>query len=115
MVDKWGIFLVNLNPVQGSEQKGQRPVLVVSNQAVNKNLPICTIIPFSSYKGYEKIYPTELIINKIDTGLSKDSILMVQQIRTIDQARIVETKVGEIKNEIIKNEINNKIKDYFDL
>lgn len=115
MVDKWGIFFVNLDPIQGSEQKGQRPVLVVSNDAVNKNLPICTVIPFSSYKGYEKIYPTELIINKTDSGLSKDSILMIQQIRTIDQSRIVGTKIGEIKNENIKTEINNKIKDYFDL
>lgn len=115
MVDKWGIFFVNLNPIQGSEQKGQRPVLVVSNEAVNKNLPICTVIPFSSYKRKDKVYPTELFIDKINTGLSKDSILMIQQIRTIDQSRIAGTKVGEIKDEKIKNEINSKIKDYFDL
>ena len=115
MVDKWGIFFVNLNPIQGSEQKGQRPVLVVSNEAVNKNLPICTVVPFSSHKGYEKVYPTELFLNKIDTGLIKDSILMIQQIRTIDQSRIIGAKVGEIKDENIKNEINSKIKDYFDL
>ena len=115
MVDKWEIFFVNLNPIQGSEQRGHRPVLVVSNEAVNKNLPVCTVIPFSSFKPNDKIYPTELILNKIVTGLSKDSILMLQQIRTIDQSRIVGTKVGEIRDNIIRNEINTKIRDYFDL
>lgn len=115
MVDKWEIFYVNLNPIQGSEQKGKRPVLVVSNEAVNKFLPICTIIPFSSYNGYEKIYPTELMIDKKYTDLPKDSILMIQQIRTIDQLRIIGPKVGEIKDNKIKNEINEKIKEYFDL
>ncbi|MDD4000495.1 MAG: type II toxin-antitoxin system PemK/MazF family toxin [Bacilli bacterium] len=115
MVDKWGIYFVNLNPTQGSEQKGQRPILVVSNDAVNKNLPICTIIPFSSYKENDKVYPTELIVSKKDSGLSKDGILMIQQIRTIDQSRALGLKVGEIKGEVIKNEINIKIKDYFDL
>jgi mRNA interferase MazF len=115
MVDKWEIYFVNLNPIRGSEQKGQRPVLVVSNEAVNKNLPICTVIPFSSYKTNDKVYPTEIILNKMATGLSKDSILMIQQIRTIDQTRITGAKVGEIKDEIIKNKINSKIKDYFDL
>ena len=115
MVNKWEIFFVNLNPIQGSEQKGLRPVLVISNEAVNKSLPVCTVIPFSSYKDNDKIYPTELMISKIVTGLSKDSILMMQQIRTIDQSRIVGTKVGEIKDYLIKKEINAIIKDYFEL
>ncbi|MDD4077888.1 MAG: type II toxin-antitoxin system PemK/MazF family toxin [Bacilli bacterium] len=115
MVDKWGIFFVNLDPIKGSEQKGKRPVLVVSNEAVNRNLPVCTVIPFSSYKKNDNIYPTEVMVNKTVTSLYKDSILMIQQIRTIDQSRIIGTKVGEIKEESIKKEINDKIRDYFDL
>lgn len=102
------------NPIRGSEQKGQRPVLVVSNDAVNKHLPICTIIPFSSYKN-GRIYPTEVLLEKKITGLPKDSILMIQQIRTIDQSRIVGTKVGEIKDQDIRDEINSSIREYFDL
>jgi len=96
VVDKWGIYYVGLNPVLGNEQKSQRPVLAVSNDAVNKYLPICTIIPFSSYKN-GRIYPTEVFLKKKVTGLPKDSILMIQQIRTIDHSRIVGTKVGEIR------------------
>ncbi len=115
MVEKWDIFYVDLDPTRGSEQRGKRPVLVISNEGVNRFLPICTVIPFSSYKGEEKIFPTELLIYKDDSGLSKDSILMFQQIKTIDQSRFIQPKVGEIKNDSLKKEINNKIIEYFDL
>lgn len=55
------------------------------------------------------------MIDKKYTGLPKDSILMIHQIRTIDQSRIIGPKVGKIKDNEIKNEINEKIKEYFDL
>ena len=50
MVKKWDIWFLNPDPVQGSEQRGIRPVLVISNDAVNDNLTIFTCIPFSSVK-----------------------------------------------------------------
>lgn len=115
MVEKWGIYFVNLDTVQGSEQKGKRPVLVISNEAVNQYLPVCTIIPFSSYNVNDKIYPTEILLTRQVTSLIKESILMIQQIRTIDQSRIIGIKVGKIIDDSIRDEINNKIKEYFDL
>ena len=80
MVSKWDIVFVYLNPVQGSEQGGKRPVLVISNDAVNRHLPIFTCIPFSSIKEGEKIYPTEIYFPKSQTGLTKDSVLMIHQL-----------------------------------
>lgn len=115
MVKKWEIYFADLNPATGSEQRGVRPVLIISNDAVNDRLPICTIIPFSSFKAGDKVYPSELYLEKKDTGLSKDSILMFQQIRTIDQSRIVAPVAGLIIKDETRARITKSLLNYFDL
>lgn len=115
MVKKWEIYFVNLNPIKGSEQSGQRPALVVSNNAVNTYLPVCTVIPFSSHSPGTKTYPTEILIKKENSGLKKDSILMLQQIRTIDAQRLISPAVSMITDESLKKSINFALKEYFEL
>ena len=114
MVRKWEIYFISLDPISGSEQGGKRPVLVISNDAVNKNLPIFTCIPFSSLKENEKVYPTEVFLKKEESGLNKDSVLMIHQIRTVSIKRIINSKINEIKNPIIRKRINDAIKEYFE-
>ncbi len=77
MVKKWDIYFFRLNPTQGSEQQGNRPVLIVSNDTVNNLLPISTILPLSSVKSEQRTYPTEIFLPAIRTGLPKDSVAMV--------------------------------------
>ena len=115
MVKKWDIYYLNLDPTQGSEQRGVRPVLVISNDAVNKNLPIFTCIPFSSVKPGAKVYPTEVFLTASESGLSKDSVLMLQQIRIVSSTRIFGGKVSEIKDSALKNKINQALSLYFEL
>ena len=115
MVKQWEIYFVNLDPTKGSEQQGTRPVLIVSNDAVNQFLPVCTIVPFSSYKKGKKIYPTELLMSPAQTGLDRDSILMFQQIRTIDSSRIKIPMAGIINDEKSKSLIKRCLVEYFDL
>ena len=115
MVKKWEIYFISLDPTKGSEQKGVRPVLVISNDAVNSHLPIFTCIPFSSIKEGEKIYPTEIYFSKEESGLSKDSVLMLHQIRTVSLSRVTNKKIGEIKDDVLKERINEGIKSYFEL
>ncbi|NLP47718.1 MAG: type II toxin-antitoxin system PemK/MazF family toxin [Clostridiales bacterium] len=88
MVNKWEVYFCNLNPVQGSEQRGKRPVLVVSNNMVNHILPISTVLPLSSVKKGDKIYPTEVFLPKALSGLPKDSVAMCHQIRTLSHERL---------------------------
>ena len=114
MVKKWDIWFLNLDPTQGSEQKGIRPVLVISNDAVNDNLTIFTCIPFSSVKAGAKIYPTEVFLSSIESGLPKDSVLMLQQIRTVSEDRIY-NKVTTITDSKLKEKINNALIKYFEL
>ena len=115
MVKQWEIYFVNLDPSKGSEQQGTRPVLVISNDAVNQFLPVCTVIPFSSYKKGKKVYPTELLLSPMRTGLEKDSILMFQQIRTIDSSRVKTPMAGIIDDEESKALIKRGLIEYFDL
>ena len=115
MVKKWEIYFVDLDPTKGSEQRGIRPVLIASNDAVNTYLPVCTVIPFSSYKPGDKVYPTEILLKAEETGLEKDSILMFQQIRTIDISRLRSPAISTISNDSIKSKINIGLMEYFDL
>lgn len=114
-VRKWEIYFANLNPNQGSEQAGRRPVLVLSRDEVNAALTICTVAPFTSYKPGKKIHPSQLFIDKNITHLSKDSVLLIHQIRTISKSRMDEKMAGLITNPSTKMEINEKLMEYFKL
>ena len=115
MVRKWDIYYLDLDPTKGSEQRGIRPILVISNDAVNSNLPIFTAIPFSSVKPGAKIYPTEVFMTAAQSGLPKDSVLMLQQIRTVSINRIAGSKISQINDIAIREKINEALKKYFEL
>ncbi|MCL2095679.1 MAG: type II toxin-antitoxin system PemK/MazF family toxin [Oscillospiraceae bacterium] len=114
IINKWEIYFCNLNPVQGSEQRGLRPVIVISNDDVNHNLPVSAIIPLSSIKPNDKIYPTEVKLSKEITGLQKDSVAMIQQIRTVSHNRF-NNKAGIITDSKHKKIILDTIRLYFEL
>jgi mRNA interferase MazF len=101
---RWNIYLVNLDPVMGSEQGKTRPVLVISDDDINAILPVINILPITSFKQGRKIYPNEVFLQKEQSHLDKDSIVLCYQIRTIDKKRLIK-KIGEIKEDDVKNEI----------
>ena len=114
MVNKWEIYFCDLNPTKGSEQRGIRPVLIISTDSVNHNLKVSTVLPLSSVKPNDKIYPTEVMLPTDISGLPKLSVAMVQQIRTISHERL-ENKVSTITDEATRQNILNACRDYFDL
>jgi len=114
MVNKWDICFCCLDPTIGSEQRGTRPILVISSNAVNHVLPVCTVIPLSSLKQGDKIYPTEVLLPANLTGLPKDSIAMIRQIRTIAHVRL-KPSTGMLKDEYLREEIRKAIRLYLDV
>ncbi|MCL2343621.1 MAG: type II toxin-antitoxin system PemK/MazF family toxin [Firmicutes bacterium] len=114
MVNKWEIYFCRLDPTVGSEQRGTRPVLVVSTDAVNHSLPVCTVLPLSSVKPRDKIYPTEIILDTASTDLPKLSVAMVQQIRTVSHNRLTNF-VGKITDPQTQEKILEAFRSYFDL
>ena len=114
MVNKWEIYYCNLDPTIGSEQKGMRPVLIISTDAINHNLPVTTVLPLSSVNPGDRIYPTEVLLEKSVTGLPKLSVTMVQQIRTISHNRL-SAQSGAITDTETQEAILDACRSYFDL
>ena len=85
---RWHVFLANLDPVIGSEQGKTRPVLVISEDQINQILPVVNVLPITSRKVGRKVYPNEVLIPKGVRGLTKESIVLSYQIRTLDKKTI---------------------------
>ena len=85
-VKRGDIFYADLSPVVGSEQGGTRPVLIVQNDTGNRHSPTVIAAAITSQTGKARL-PTHI---NIPGGLSKDSVILLEQIRTIDKKRLRE-------------------------
>ena len=86
------IYLANLNPIKGHEQKGTRPVFIMQNNTLNNVLPTTVIIPITSnLKAKDSLITW--FLPKEESKLKKDSVMLLFQIRTIDKKRLIK-KVG---------------------
>lgn len=94
MIKRGEIYYADLSPVIGSEQGGVRPVLVVQNDVGNKYSPTVIAAAITSQLEKAKL-PTHISIPAEKCGLSKNSVVLLEQIRTIDKTRLKE-KVGEL-------------------
>ncbi len=115
VVKRGDIFYANLSPVVGSEQSGIRPVLIVQNDIANKYAP--TVIALAITSKNKPLLPTHVSITASESGLEKDSIVLIEQIRTLDKTRLMK-KVGHLSNtkmEVIKESIKKNLKLRFDL
>lgn len=88
-INRGDIYYADLSPVIGSEQGGIRPVLIVQNDVGNKYSPTVIAAAITSQKDKTKL-PTHIQLNADNTGLQKDSIVLLEQIRTLDKRRLKE-------------------------
>lgn len=88
-VNRWDVWLANLDPVAGSEQGKTRPVLILSITSLNGILPVVNVLPLTSRKPGRKIFPNETLIPPNTAGLPNESIVLCYQIRTLDKQRLV--------------------------
>lgn len=101
MVIKRGdIFYADLSPVIGSEQGGIRPVLIVQNDIGNKYSPTVIAAAITSQINKAKL-PTHIEISAQEYGLARDSVILLEQIRTIDKKRLRE-KIGHLDDELME-------------
>lgn len=111
-VKRGDIFYADLSPVIGSEQGGVRPVLIIQNDVGNKYSPTVIIAAITSQINKAKL-PTHIEISSDEYGLNKDSVILLEQIRTIDKRRLKE-KIGHINDDMMRN-INEGLKISFGL
>ncbi len=105
-VKRGDIYYADLSPVVGSEQGGLRPVLIVQNDVGNKHSP--TVIAAAITSKISKTHlPTHIDIHASNFGLARDSVVLLEQIRTIDKMRLKE-KMGHL-DEGVMNEVNSAL------
>lgn len=94
MIKRGDMFYADLSPVIGSEQGGVRPVLIIQNDIGNKYSPTVIAAAITSQTSKSRL-PTHININSNEYGLMKDSVILTEQIRTIDKSRLKE-KIGQV-------------------
>ena len=111
-VKRGDVFYADLSPVVGSEQGGTRPVLIVQNDTGNKHSPTVIAAAITSQTGKAKL-PTHINIAGASAGLAKDSVVLLEQIRTIDKRRLRE-HMGRL-DDALMNQVDNAIAVSFGL
>ena len=101
IIKRGDIFYADLSPVIGSEQGGVRPILIVQNDVGNKYSPTVIAAAVTSQINKAKL-PTHIEIDSKEYGLTKDSVILLEQIRTIDKRRLRE-KIGHLDSERMKS------------
>lgn len=112
LVKRGEIYYADLSPVVGSEQGGMRPVLIVQNDVGNKHSPTVIAAAITSQKDKSRL-PTHISINADKCGLAKDSIVLLEQVRTLDKQRLKE-RMGELDDNSM-HRVNNALSVSFGL
>ena len=100
MIMRGDLFSACLDPVVGSEQGGIRPVLVVQNDVGNRYSPTVIVLAVTGQVNKTRL-PTHVPVAAGNTGLQKDSVVLAEQIRTLDKRRLRE-KIGSLKPEVMQ-------------
>jgi len=99
-VRRGDIYYADLSPVVGSEQGGVRPVLIVQNDTGNRHSPTVIVAAITSQMGKAKL-PTHIELAAQSYGLPKDSVILLEQIRTLDKRRLRE-RMGRVEGDIME-------------
>ena len=111
-VKRGDIYYADLSPVVGSEQGGMRPVLIVQNDTGNRHSPTVIAAAITSQTGKARL-PTPIALPSESCGLSRDSVILLEQIRTLDKSRLRE-HMGKLPKSVMQ-EVDNAIAVSFGL
>jgi len=87
-VTRGDVYDARLDPVEGSEQGGSRPIVVISRDAINRSSPIVVIVPLTRLQPDRRIYPSHVVVRAPEGGLTADSVLLAEQVRVLDKGRL---------------------------
>ena len=85
------VYDARLDPVEGSEQAGTRPVIIVSRNAINSSSSVLLAIPCTTYRG-RHLYPSHTLLRAPEGGLAVDSVAMAEQVRALSKTRLLERR-----------------------
>ena len=83
------VYDARLEPIEGSEQGGTRPVIIVSRNAINNSSPLAIAVPCTTYREKRRIYPSQVLVKAPLGGLSVNTIALGEQLRAISKTRLL--------------------------
>lgn len=89
------VYLLRLDPVEGSEQRGSRPAVVVSRDAINQASPVIVICPLTDARHVSRPYPSDVLVKAPEGGLTKNSVVLTGQIRAVAKTRLL-ARLGDL-------------------
>ena len=96
VIQRGQIYFVDLNPIQGREQSGERPVLVVSVDSINRLPLVVSVVVGSKGANEQRDYPTTVRLTTAETGLPMETLFYCFQIRSLDHARFPDNPSGQV-------------------
>ncbi|MGI9067760.1 MAG: type II toxin-antitoxin system PemK/MazF family toxin [Pyrinomonadaceae bacterium] len=112
-VQRGEIYFVNLNPVEGREQAGTRPVLVLSRDAINRLPLVVTVVVGTKGENISRDYPTNVRVPREVSGLPMETVFLCFQLRSLDPRRFPRTPAGKLVDatmERIENAVRYSLK-----
>jgi mRNA interferase MazF len=101
-IQRGDIYFVNLNPVQGREQAGQRPVMVLSIDAINRLPLVVTVVVGTKGANVPRDYPTNVRVSPTESGLPIETVFLCFQIRSLDANRFPATRAGKLSEQALE-------------
>lgn len=95
------VYDARLDPIEGSEQGGTRPIIVVSRGAINQSSPLIIAVPCTTYRKEKKIYPSQILIKAPQGGLDQDTIALAEQLRALSKTRLIRLR-GALSSNSLK-------------
>ncbi len=92
--------MANLDPTQGSEQGKQRPVVVMSRDAINQSSPVVIVVPVTDLTNKKRIYPSQVVLKAGEGGLKMDSVALGEQVRAISVTRFA-SRLGQLTSQSV--------------
>ena len=102
-IQRGEIYFVNLNPVQGREQAGNRPVLVLSIDAINRLPLVITVLVGTKGENISRDYPTNVRVSATESGLPMETVFLCFQVRSLDAKRFRQAPAGKLSDEAMKS------------
>jgi mRNA interferase MazF len=98
-IERGEIYFVNLNPVEGREQAGHRPVLVLSRNAINRLPLVVTVVVGTKGANISRDYPTNVRVSPQESGLPIETVFLCFQLRSLDSKRFPTNAAGKLSEE----------------
>ena len=111
---RWDLAWASLDPTQGREQAGRRPVLILSNESISSAIDLVAVLPLTTWRKGRRVYPTEVLLRADTARLAADSLVLCHQLRTVSAERL-STAFARLADPAKKTAVDRAVRLWLDL